>query len=125
MSTIPKEEPAAALGRIRHLLEQERISEARHLLQVALNAQPQGASNQELLRLRALLAAPEVRKSPLIDADRTKDHQWLATNGAQHRGRWVAIREGELVAEASSLEELLRSVRLLGDSPSPLIHFLE
>ena len=122
MSTIPKEQPAAALGRIRHLLEQERISEARHTLQVALNAQP---SNEELLRLRALLAAPEVRKTRSIDADRTKDHQWLAANGAQHRGRWVAIREGELVAEASTLEELLGSVRLLGDGPSPLIHFLE
>lgn len=122
MSTTPREESRAALGRIRHLLEQERVSEARSMLREALAAQP---NDQELLRLRALLAPPKVRRSRINDADRTEDLQWLAANGAQYRGRWVAIRGGKLVADAASLDEVLRSVKALGGTTNPLVDFLD
>ena len=122
MSTTPREQSTDALARIRNLLEQERVSEARSVLHDALAAQPKDA---DLLRLRALLARPRVRRGGALDADRTKDFQWLAENGAKRRGRWLAIHEGKLVAEATSLDELLERVHVLALTSTPLIHFVD
>ncbi len=54
-----------------------------------------------------------------------KDFQWLSKNAAKHRGRWIAIHEGKLVADATSLDELLERVSTLVLTHTPLIHFIE
>ena len=107
MSTTPRQESTDALARIRDLLEQERVSEARRsVLDEALVNQPE---DEELQRLRTLLAPPKMHRSGTLDADRTEDFQWLTKNGAKHRGSWVAIHEGEFVSEATSLDGNHRS----------------
>lgn len=120
MSTTPQKS-IDALARIRSLLEQERVSETRSALDEALVKQPKDVTLQ---RLRTLLAPPKIRRSKTLDTDRMKDFQWLAENGAQHRGSWVAIHEGELVAEAGSLDELLERVGALDLTGAPLIHLV-
>ncbi len=122
MSTTSRHESIHALARIRDLLENERVSEARSVLDEALVNQP---TDEELQRLRTVLAPPKVRRSGALDADRTKDFHWLAENGAKHRGLWVAIYEGELVSEATSLDELLERVSTLVLARAPLIHFID
>lgn len=122
MSTTGREESTDAPTRFRDLLEQERISEARNALHDALVSQPQ---DEDLLRLQLLLAPPGVRKSGAIDVDRTKDFQWLSENAVQRCGRWVAIHQGTLVAEATSLDELLERVGALALSHTPLVHFID
>ena len=122
MSTTPREQSTDALALIRNLLEQERVSEARSVLHDALAAHPK---DEELLRLWSLLAPPRVRRRRLLDADRTKDFRWLAENGAKHHGCWVAIHEGRLLAEATSLDALLERVHALTLTSAPLIHFVD
>ncbi len=123
MSTTRREESTDALARIRDLLEHERVSEARGVLQEALVSRPH---DEDLLRLQSLLAPPHVRKSgTTLDTDRTKDFQWLSDNASTHRDRWVAIHEGQLVAEATSLDELLERVSALVLTHTPLIHFID
>lgn len=122
MSTTRRDESTDALTRIRNLLGQERVSEARNALQEALVSQPY---DQDLLRLQSLLAPPQARTSSALDTDRTKDFQWLSKNAAKHRGRWIAIHEGKLVADATSLDELLERVSTLVLTHTPLIHFID
>ncbi len=122
MSTTHREESTDALARIRDLLERERVSDARSVLQEALVSQPH---DEDLLRLQSLLAPPQVRESGALDTDRTKDFHWLSKNAAKHRGGWVAIHEGKLVADATSLDELLERVSALALTHTPLIHFID
>jgi hypothetical protein len=122
MSTTSRQESALALARIRDLLGNERVSEARNVLHEALVNQP---NDEELKRLRTVLAPPKVPRGGALDVDRTKDFQWLNENAARHRGRWVAIHDGELVSEASSLDELLGRVSRLVLAHPPLVHFIE
>ena len=122
MSTTGREESTDAIVEIRDLLERERVSEARSTLQDALASHP---NDKELLRLQAILAPPDVRTSGTLDVDRTKDFQWLSDNAAQHRGRWVAIHDGALVGEATSLDALLEQVAARALTDTPLIHFID
>jgi hypothetical protein len=122
MSTTSRQETTLTLARIRELLENERVSEARSVLHEALLNQPQ---DEELQRLRTVLAPPKVRRSSALDVDRTKDFQWLSENGAKHRGYWVAVYDGELVSEAASLDELLGRVSELALARAPLIHHID
>jgi hypothetical protein len=122
MSTTSRQESTLAVARIRDLLENERVSEARNALHEALVNQPK---DEELQRLRTVLAPPKVRRSGALDVDGTKDFQWLAENAAKYRGSWVAIYDGELVSEATSLDELLERLSNLVLARAPLIHFID
>ena len=122
MSTTGRQEATDMRVRIRKLLEQERISEARNLLQEALVRDPH---DEALLRLQSVLAPPRARTRDAVDVDRTNDLRWLTDNGAQHRGRWVAIHAGMLAAEAMTLDELLERVGTLDLPQAPLIHFID
>ncbi len=122
MSTTSRQESTVTAARIRDLLENERVSEARRVLHEALANQPQ---DEELRRLRTVLALPKVRRSGALDVDRTKDFQWLSENGARHRGSWVALYDGELVSEAASLDELVSRIGELGLARAPLIHRID
>jgi len=122
MSTTSRQESTLALARICDLLANERVSEARNVLREALVNQPK---DEELQRLRTVLAPPKVHRSGALDGDRTKDFQWLKDNRAKYRGSWVAISDGDLVVESSSLDELLEGVGRLVLARAPLIHFIE
>jgi hypothetical protein len=39
-----------------------------------------------------------------------KNQQWIKTHRQEYKGRWVALREGELLADANSANELLQKV---------------
>jgi hypothetical protein len=39
------------------------------------------------------------------------NQQWLKTYQKQYRGRWVALRDGHLLADASSVAELLQQIK--------------
>jgi hypothetical protein len=110
------------VARIRDLLANERVSEARNVLHDALINQPK---DEELQRLRTVLTPPKVQRNGALDVDRTKDFQWLKDNAAKYRCSWVAICDGELVVELASLDELLEDVRRLVPASRPLIHFIE
>lgn len=46
---------------------------------------------------------------------------WLREHGSQYRGQWVAVREGKLLANASSLKELKETISEDEDAISTLI----
>lgn len=109
--------PYAAL--IRALLEREAIQGARDLLALALGLFP---ADPELLRINKILAPPRVRRSPVRDHDRSPDFRWLREEGPRHRGFWVALEDGKLLAEAPVLKELLDQLKAIAPARLPLVH---
>lgn len=67
--------------------------------------------DSELQKYARILAPPTVvsKKVP-PDPKRRANREWLKTHGGEYRGRWVAIRDGKLVAAAKSLAELRKQL---------------
>ena len=119
VNETPTSSASPDVRRIRELVAQERLLEARELLKQALR-DDQG--NPELRSLQVVLAPPEVTRVDLKDQDRTEELQWIATHGKEYRGQWIAVLGDKLVAHASSLKELRAALQKLPDNGTPLIH---
>jgi hypothetical protein len=39
-----------------------------------------------------------------------KNQQWIKTHRQEYKGRWVALRDGELLADTNSVDELLQQI---------------
>ena len=67
--------------------------------------------HEELQKSARVLAPPKVIRSDLPPAPSVKaNREWLKAHAKNYRGRWVALRNGELVRVANSFDELLEQV---------------
>lgn len=65
----------------------------------------------ELRRMAAVLAPPRViRRMPAQDEALEMNRRWLEDHGAEYRALWVALRRGQLLASAVSLQELRQAL---------------
>lgn len=82
---------------------------ARQISEKAVRAHP---SNPELLRFVRALAPPRVISSTLpSDETGNANRKWLQAHIGEYKGRWVAVRGGELLGAADSLPELTATLR--------------
>jgi len=66
----------------------------------------------ELQKAARVLAPPKVIRSDLPPTPSVKaNREWLKENAKNYRGRWVALRNGELVGVANSFEELTGQIK--------------
>jgi hypothetical protein len=57
------------------------------------------------------LNSPKVTVHPAQSGDQIlANNQWLKDHQAQYRGRWVALRNGHLMADAASVADLLQHI---------------
>ncbi len=105
--------------RIRELVAQERLLEARQLLSEALENE---GDNPELRRFKVVLAPPEVAPLAFVDSDRSDELKWIANHGKDYRGEWVAVLGDELVAHAKTLKALRAALQNLPENGTPLVH---
>lgn len=106
---------------IRNLIENDRISQARALL----NALPEETVDQpQLMELRRVLALPKVSTTKMTDMDRAREYEWLKSHERDYRGQWVAVDGDRLVLSAGSLKELIDELKRLNLARRPLIHRL-
>ena len=108
--------------RVRELISEERVADARRLLREGLEANPH---DLHLNRLDRLLALPKTDKIAKRDVDRTEEFRWLAQHRNEYRDRWVAVQGEDLVASAESLKELRKILRDREFEIPPLIHRIE
>lgn len=76
-------------------------------------------NHPDIQRYARLFAPPRVQtrtspSNPTLKANR----EWLKSHRNEYRGQWVAVRNGELLAAAPSLEDLIGQV---GDTPNVLL----
>ncbi len=120
-ATRSGEEPPYA-NLIRSLIEREQIGVARRML----DAIPASLVNDgRIARLRRVLGRPELKVSARRDTDRSREYQWIRDNKQRYHGRWVALGEGRLLAEAGSLRELLERLKSLQPGQPPLLHHIQ
>lgn len=89
--------------RIRRLVEEGRIHQARELAKEAVRANP---SEPGLAHWNEVLSPAVVRAVPGLDKDRSADLHWLQEHGDSYMDQWVAVLDGSLVAHAPTLREL-------------------
>lgn len=111
--------PFPYLPVLHSLIEQGRIWEARNLFDIAGNFVPQDS------KIREALAPPRVKRSTRNAPKRSAEFRWLDSNGAQFRGKWVALIGDSLVASAASLKELLVQLSELRLPGKPLVHHID
>jgi hypothetical protein len=96
--------------RIRQLVEQGNISQARRELSII----PMGASKQ-LDKWKRLLAEPVVKQGkPASGRGMHADLFWLENHSEQYRGKWVALKRGQLLGSDRSSVALEARLDKLG-----------
>jgi hypothetical protein len=106
--------------RIRELVEADRVKAARELLAEALK---RGDHGEDLSGWQRVLApAKTLKVGGELDVDRTLDFRWLDENEEAYRGQWVALRVGELLACAETLEEVLATLENNPRGKRALLH---
>lgn len=103
------------------LIEREQINLARKILDALSVGR---LENPMIVQLRKTLAVPTTRTSQKQDVDRQRDFGWIRDHAQEYRGQWVALDNGQLLATAASLRELLDQVKKLQLPRSPLLHQL-
>ena len=65
----------------------------------------------ELQKYARILAPPKVLSSSLpADPGGGADIRWLKTHAGEYRGQWVALKAGELLVSANTMDELVRII---------------
>lgn len=76
--------------------------------QLSIQAVEHYPDHQELLKYAYVLGPPKVtvdKRTPYRDTEVNQD--WVRENRTKYRSRWVALRNGQLLASASSVDELV------------------
>jgi len=81
----------------------------------ARNLAAQGAArfpdHPRLAKFAYILAPPRVFRAPAQpNAGIRANRDWMMAHGAQYHGRWVALREGQLLAVGDSLDSIIAQV---------------
>jgi hypothetical protein len=80
----------------------------------ARNLAAQGAAqhkeNLELQRQANILAPPKITRRVASNSSQRPNKDWLNNNENQYRGKWVALRNGELLATANTIDDLLPQI---------------
>lgn len=75
--------------------------------------------HRELQKSARVLAQPKVIRSDLPPVPSVKaNREWLKEHAKDYRGRWIALRNGELKEDANSFDELVEKV---GDTQGILL----
>lgn len=67
--------------------------------------------NEELQKYARILAPPKVsNRRPSSNAKPKANVDWLRANRNDYKGKWVAIKDGALIASANSHEEMIAQI---------------
>lgn len=121
LQEVPSQSADVLSSRIRSLIGDDRISSARDLAEAALRQHP---DSEELRALLEALKPGNVTRTHLRDSSHRANMEWLTQHQEEHKGSWVALLNGKLVAANANLGELMTVLSNLGSEDRPLIHHI-
>jgi hypothetical protein len=111
----------ATLARLRLLLGEGAVSEARALVQEAQRHWPDSPLVQKWARL---LEPPQARVCQGMGAPpRPQEYAWLREHAHEHSAQWLALLGDTLIAADADLTRVLETVRGTGRARDILLHF--
>jgi hypothetical protein len=114
--------PESFLEEIEEILNSGTLQGAREVAEQGLVLYP---DHPELRQAHHALRPFEVRINPRFKiSDPSASYEWIKSNSGKYRGQWVALANGELVAVANSLDQILQAVRDRDPGKLLLHHFL-
>jgi hypothetical protein len=105
--------------RIRALVEEERVREARALVKEALLKNPSEPGLQGWSEV--LAPAKHLGTRPASDFDRTPEIRWLEEHWEEYRGQWVALLHDQLLAHGT-LDEVTAQLNAIDPAERALLH---
>ncbi len=106
-SPTPDAQPFLLIERVKHLLDQHKIRDARNALEIGLSRYP--ASRQIASLLRAI-SPGRVSPTGWALSGRERETAWIKQHGHKYRGKWIALDKDHLIAFATTLSELLANL---------------
>lgn len=104
------------LAPIKELLEAGRVTEARRKVAAMLK------TGGGVTPWAAVLAEPRTTPVPATGrGDFTRNSAWLREHRHEHRGHWVALRNGVLLATNANRAELIATLEKVGDIDGALL----
>lgn len=118
-STTPESASVVALAgeMLRHFVTHQMLGAARKFLERSSTV-----DRPELVPWKRVLAEPRTRHRTDLSMDHSRDYDWLARHRYEYIGQWVALLNGELVANAPSLDALLRELDARALRARALLH---
>lgn len=104
---------------IRQALQADRVSAARNIFSAI---PPALAVDPGLGSIGHVLALPVVHSVVKHDTDRSKEFEWLRTEGHKYHGQWVAVEKSQLLVSAPTLKALRSQLKINHQDRFPLIH---
>lgn len=78
--------------------------------------------HERIQQATQVLASPVGRIMPGLQAkDLSASQIWLREHASEYRGQWVAVREGQLLGAAESLQELTAVIDQAEDSANTIV----
>jgi len=115
------EDAARISGKVKQLVEDGNISEARRLI-----AGPRRGASPEMDRWRMALAFPKAKQEKSATAGRLReDIEWLQNHGDAHQGKWVALKDGSLLGSHESQVALYHDLKQSGRLADAMFFKLE
>jgi hypothetical protein len=109
------------LARLRQLVEQDAVEEARALAKELLSRWP---ASESVRHWASVLAPPLVSVSPVRQArPLQRERAWLKEHAGEYPGCWLAVFEDRLIAADPDLRTVLATARQTLGAERALLHF--
>lgn len=69
-----------------------------------------------------VFAPPVVKRSTLLDRDRSAEFAWLRAHAKEYAGQWVALDGGKLLGSGFLLRDVLDRLSAAERASNPLFH---
>ena len=96
--------PFLLIELVKHLLDQQKIRDARRTLEIGSSRYP---ANRQIASLLRAISPGRVSPTGWASSGRERETAWIKRHGHEYRGNWIALDEDRLIAFATTLGELL------------------
>ena len=106
-SPTPDAQPFLLIERVKHLLDQQMIRDARRTLEIGSSRYP---ANRQIASLLRAISPGRVSPTGWTSSGREWETAWIKQHGHEYRGKWIALDGDRLIAFAATLSELLANL---------------